>query len=76
MLFRSEVAVQEPFIAVEHDYSDFRITLHTFNCQIVSGEPKTIACEDFQWVTVNKLNNYSFSAADERIVTELQRANW
>jgi mutator protein MutT len=70
-----EVAVQEPFIAVEHDYSDFRITLHTFHCQIVSGKPKTIACEDFQWVTVNKLSKYCFSAADQQLVAKLQKAD-
>ena len=70
-----EVVVQEAFITVEHDYSDFRITLHTFHCQIVSGEPKTIACEEFQWVTIDELSKYSFSAADEQIVDELQKAD-
>ncbi len=70
-----EVVVQEAFITVEHDYSDFRITLHTFHCQIVSGKPKTIACEEFQWVTIDELSKYSFSAADEQIVDELQRAD-
>lgn len=67
-----EVVVQEAFITVEHDYSDFRITLHTFHCQIVRGVLKAIACEDFQWVTINELSNYSFSAADEQLVDELQ----
>ena len=69
------VEVQEAFITVEHDYSDFRITLHTFHCQIVSGEPKTIACEEFQWVTVNKLSKYCFSAADQELVAKLQKAD-
>jgi len=70
-----EVAVQEPFIAVEHDYSDFRITLHTFHCQILRGQPRAIACAQWRWVDISGLSHYSFSAADQQLVAKLQKAD-
>lgn len=66
-----EVAVQGPFITVEHSYPDFRISLHTFHCQIVRGEPQAIDCAEWRWVTIDELNSYSFSAADKSVVIAL-----
>ena len=70
-----EVDVSKPFITVEHSYSEFDITLHALHCRILSGEPRAIACQEWKWVRVDELDSYAFSAADERIVTELQRTN-
>ena len=71
-----EVEVQEPFITVEHNYPGFHITLHTFHCRILRGEPRTIACADWSWVKIDELANYTFSAADEHIVADLQRTDF
>lgn len=67
-----EVEVQEPFITVEHNYSDFRITLHTFHCRILHGKPRAIACANWSWAGITDLFSYDFSAADKKIVTKLQ----
>jgi len=71
-----EVEVQEPFITVEHNYRDLSITLHTFHCQIVRGEPRAIACAQCEWVSIDKLADYSFSAADEQVITVLQKTDF
>lgn len=70
-----EVEVQKPFITVEHNYRDLCITLHTFHCHILRGQPRAVACADWRWVAIDELTNYSFSAADEHVVTELQRTD-
>lgn len=67
-----EVEVQEPFITVEHNYSGFRITLHTFHCRILHGKPRAIACANWSWAGIADLFSYDFSAADKKIVTKLQ----
>jgi len=66
-----EVEVQEPFITVEQDYESFHITLHTFHCRILRGEPRAIACAQWNWVKITDLSSYTFSAADEHIVAKL-----
>ena len=67
-----EVEEQEPFITVEHNYPGFHITLHTFRCRILRGEPRAIACAEWSWVKIDELARYTFSAADKKIVTKLQ----
>ena len=67
-----EVEVQEPFITVEHNYPGFHITLHTFHCRILRGQPRAIACAEWSWVKIDELARYPFSAADKKIVTKLQ----
>ena len=67
-----EVEVQEPFITVEHSYPELHITLHAFHCHILRGQPRAIACADWRWVETADLSSYSFSAADEHIVTALR----
>jgi len=71
-----EVEVQEPFITVKHNYRDLSITLYTFHCRIVRGEPRAIACANWRWVAIDELTSYSFSAADEHVVTELQKTDF
>ena len=68
-----EVEVEEPFITVEQDYKRFHITLHTFHCRILRGQPRAIACAQWGWVKIDELANYTFSAADKKIITKLQR---
>ncbi len=71
-----EVEVQEPFITVEQDYRSFHITLHTFHCHIMRGEPRAIACADWRWVEIDEFANYSFSVADKHITTALQKMDF
>ena len=70
-----EVEVQEAFITVEHNYPGFHITLHTFHCRILRGEPRAIACKEWRWAEITDLSSYPFSAADKHIVAELQQTN-
>jgi mutator protein MutT len=40
----------KPYMKVQHAYSHFRITLHVFVCEYISGQPKTLGCAAFQWI--------------------------
>ena len=65
------VRVNEPFIKVNHAYSHFRITLHTFHCLYQNGTPKALGCTDWKWVTVNDLKKYAFPKANTKIIEAL-----
>lgn len=58
--------------SVEHAYTHFRITLHTFHCQYLSGEPQCTACTAWRWVTPQELERYAFPAANRKIIHMLQ----
>lgn len=69
---------------VEHAYTHFRITLHAFHCQYVSGEPQCHpvgslppganggACTAWRWVTAQELERYAFPAANRKIIRMLR----
>jgi A/G-specific adenine glycosylase len=65
------IKVGAPYQSVKHAYSHFRITLHTFHCQLTDGEPKNIGVDDFAWVTPQELNRYAFPRADLKIIETL-----
>jgi A/G-specific adenine glycosylase len=57
--------------SVEHAYTHFRITLHAFHCQYLSGEPQCAACTAWRWVTLGDLGDYAFPAANLKIINLL-----
>ncbi len=68
-----DVAVGELFTVVKHAFTHFRITLHAFTCQYVSGPPKALGVKDFAWVMPDDLDAYSFGKADRDVIAELKR---
>jgi len=68
-----DVEILEPFMAVKHAYTHFRMTLHIFHCRHTGGTPRTIDCADFAWVTIDELDAYAFPVADRRILDALRR---
>jgi A/G-specific adenine glycosylase len=67
------IQVGKPFHSVKHAYSHFRITLHTFHCQLLNGEPCSIGVDDWNWVKPEQLSWYAFPRADIKIIEELKR---
>jgi A/G-specific adenine glycosylase len=62
--------------SVGHAYTHFRITLHVFHCQYLSGEPQCTACTGWRWVTPPELERYAFPAANRKIIRILQAQPW
>lgn len=67
-----QVAVGAPLTVAKHAYTHFRITLHAFHCQLVSGQPRALGCTDWAWITLDRVNRFAFSAADHKIITALR----
>ncbi|MEP7292306.1 MAG: A/G-specific adenine glycosylase [Chloroflexota bacterium] len=67
-----EVEVGELFTKVKHGFTHFKITLHAFTCQHVSGEPQTLGVRAFAWVTPDQFDRYSFGKADRQVIAALQ----
>ena len=62
------INVQENIKSVKHAYSHFKITLHAFKCDYISGTEKNNSTDELKWVKPNELINYPFPKANKTIV--------
>jgi A/G-specific adenine glycosylase len=65
------VTVTAPFLAVDHAYSHFRVTLHLFHCEAGPGAPRPLRCETPRFVAVGRLGDYAFPRANRRALEVL-----
>jgi len=67
-----QVAVGEKFAEVKHAYTHFRITLHAFHCQYLSGEAVPKSSQEVRWVRIEDLPQYAFPKANKTIIEAMQ----
>jgi A/G-specific adenine glycosylase len=66
------IKVGQPIISIDHAYTHFKITLHAFECELVSGKPQAVQVQDFKWVRMSELEKYAFAKTDLRIIEALK----
>ena len=57
-----------------HHYPGRSVRLQFFRCHWLRHEPRPILCDDLAWITAAQLSDYSFPAADARILDKLRRS--
>jgi A/G-specific adenine glycosylase len=67
-----EVALGKRLCIVRHTYSHFKITLHAYLCDYVSGTARAIDCAAVKWVSLADLEKYAFPAANNAIIKTLK----
>jgi len=67
-----EIQNIEFLMTVEHTYPDFHLVMHTYTCEISSGEPVLTEHFDMKWLPVDKLDQLDWAAADIPIMKFLQ----
>lgn len=71
-----EVDVGELFCVVQHAFTHFKITLHTFECRYLRpvepyDAPQAIDCQQWAWVAEADLPQYAFGKADRLVIRAL-----
>jgi mutator protein MutT len=66
-----DIAVQDKFYSVEHDYPGKPVRLHFFNCVIKKGKPEAVGVADLRWVLPAELAHFEFPPADEKLIERL-----
>jgi len=61
----------EPLGAIRHAYPEFQVCLHPFICQLASGQPKPLACQQLAWVAPEELRQHQFPAANAQLIEEI-----
>jgi A/G-specific adenine glycosylase len=69
-----EVAVGAALLPIQHAYTHFRITLHPFRCQLLSGAPQGDRYTASRWVSPAELGDYAFPVTDRKIIRSLLHA--
>ena len=67
-----DIKVKELLISVKHAYTHFRITLHVFECQYISGKIQLQGCDDYRWITSAELDDFAFPGADRKVIKLLE----
>lgn len=57
---------------IKHAYSHFRITLHAFDCDYLSGTPEPKASQRLLWVPLEEIEQYAFPKANKAILKALK----
>ncbi len=65
------VSVGDLLRTVEHAYSHFRITLHAFECRLVTGQPHPLQSAEVRWTPASCLQELPFPAANREIIRML-----
>jgi len=66
-----EPKIKSLFLTVTHKYPDFELIMHSYLCEIMSQELSLNEHISFEWLTVKKLENLDWAAADIPIVNKL-----
>jgi len=69
-----DVAVGRKLLSVEHGFTHFLVTVHTYSCRHFKGRPKALDCAGWSWTPVERLKNLAFSKADREIIRFLFEA--
>jgi A/G-specific adenine glycosylase len=67
------IKVGEQITSIDHAYTHLKITLHAFECELVSGKPQALQVQDFKWVRMSELEKYAFAKTDLRIIEALKK---
>lgn len=65
------VEVLDLIEAIAHDYAEKSVNLRFYRCRLLDSEPRAIGCADLRWVRREDLFDYTFPAADERLLERL-----
>ena len=69
---QEELAVNDVFMEVDHQYPDLHVHLTLFNASILEGLPQMLEHNDIRWITTQEIQRYEFCPADVEILRRLQ----
>lgn len=61
------VKASKKLCVVQHAYSHFSVTLHTYLCKPLSGKAKAVTCEQIKWVRPTELHRFAFPSGTMKI---------
>ena len=66
-----QISIKKYLFSVEHIYSQIKIILHVFLCQLKNGIPECQGVQDWKWIDFSNINDYEFTTADKEVIQKL-----
>jgi A/G-specific adenine glycosylase len=66
------VAIKQKILTIKHSYTQFRVTLNVFICDLKPGRIRATSCDQWKWVSLENINQYPFPAANVKILKYLK----
>jgi 8-oxo-dGTP diphosphatase len=66
-----EIAPSTLISFVSHPYEKYIVDLYLYECRLVSGEVQKTNVQAFEWVKSSQFDDYAFTPADERSMSQL-----
>jgi len=73
--FGVEINIQNSFMKVKHAYTHFRVTLHVFLCNYISGKAKPKTSTACKWVSLKEMQKYPTPKSNQVILQSLLEQN-
>jgi len=67
-----KVRIRRPLVVAKHAYTHFKVTLHAFECEHVSGRPRPVVADAWKWVKPADLDDYAFPGGSRKIIDALK----
>jgi len=67
-----ELAVDDVFMAVDHEYPDIHIRLTLFNARIASGTLTLLEHVDAKWILPSEIDTLAWCPADAEILAKIR----
>ena len=76
-----KINVHDKLVSVTHFYTKYKVNLHCFMCSIKDGDTKKLypvlhAAQQAEWVTLDQLDQYGFSAGHRRVIEFLKEQSF
>jgi A/G-specific adenine glycosylase len=65
------ILVGEKVGVFRHAYTHFKVTLHAFECQLHSGEPRAVQADEVCWVMPKQLEEFPMGKIDRQIAAQI-----
>jgi A/G-specific adenine glycosylase len=66
-----KISVGEALGIHRHAYTHFKVTLHAFRCNLLSGEPRNLVHNTIIWARLNELTSYPMGKIDRQIAKKI-----
>ena len=67
------VKVGAKLLSFQHTYTNKKLDFTVHLCELKSGEAKPLASQKILWIFPEKLSNFNFPAANQKIISELYK---
>mgnify|MGYP001026884927 CR=1 FL=1 len=67
----TEIKVGDFIVTVQHEYNSFILTMHCYECCVISGSLNLTEHIDCKWLTLAEMKEYDFAEADIPVIDKL-----